>query len=400
MENNKANKVYKVVMLILITAIVTFMITSIGMYNYFVKTNQGRIAVVESIEKNGDDYSMLNAKLQIVKDYLNDNYIGELNLDQMIEGAIKGYVEGVGDDYTEYLSKDEYEELIVNVTGDFVGIGVYIYKDQDGNLIVLAPMENSPSEEAGIEAGDRILAIDGENCNEMDINVASSKIKGEAGSTVELEIQRGTETLKKTVTRRTVEISDSASKILDGNIGYIVLSTFDTDCSKKIKKYMEEFQSKGINSVILDLRNNTGGVVEEAVKISELFIDKGNTVLRSYNKTEKETIIKSSSGKYKDINLVVLVNDYSASASEIVTAALKDNKAATIVGIRTYGKGVMQEIQPLFDGAIKITIEEFKTPNGDKINKVGIKPDVEIEIEIDKDSNEDLQLQKAIEILK
>ena len=398
MENNKANKVYKVVMLILITAIVTFMITSIGMYNYFVNTTQGRIAVVESIEKNGDDYSMLNAKLQIVKDYLNDNYIGELNLDQMIEGAIKGYVEGVGDDYTEYLSKDEYEELIVNVTGDFVGIGGYIYKDQDGNLIVLAPMENSPSEEAGIEAGDRILAIDGENCNEMDINVASSKIKGEAGSTVELEIQRGTETLKKTVTRRTVEISDSASKILDGNIGYIVLSTFDTDCSKKIKKYMEEFQSKGINSVILDLRNNTGGVVEEAVKISELFIDKGNTVLRSYNKTEKETIIKSSSGKYKDINLVVLVNDYSASASEIVTAALKDNKAATIVGIKTYGKGVMQEIQPLFDGAIKITIEEFKTPNGDKINKVGIKPDVEIEI--DKDSNEDLQLQKAIEILK
>lgn len=398
MENNKANKVYKVVMLILITAIVTFMITSIGMYNYFMKTNQGRIAVVESIEKNGDDYSMLNAKLQIVKDYLNDNYIGELNLDKMIEGAIKGYVEGVGDDYTEYLSKDEYEELIVNVTGDFVGIGVYIYKDQDGNLIVLAPMENSPSEEAGIEAGDRILAIDGENCNEMDINVASSKIKGEAGSTVELEIQRGTETLKKTVTRKTVEISDSASKILDGNIGYIVLSTFDTDCSKKIKKYMEEFQSKGINSVILDLRNNTGGVVEEAVKISELFIDKGNTVLRSYNKTEKETIIKSSSGKYKDINLVVLVNDYSASASEIVTAALKDNKAATIVGIKTYGKGVMQEIQPLFDGAIKITIEEFKTPNGDKINKVGIKPDVEIEI--DKDSNEDLQLQKAIEILK
>lgn len=398
MENNKANKVYKVVMLILITAIVTFMITSIGMYNYFVKTNQGRKAVVESIEKNGDDYSTLNAKLQIVKDYLNENYIGELNLDKMIEGAIKGYVEGVGDDYTEYLSKDEYEELIVNVTGDFVGIGVYIYKDKDGNLIVLAPMENSPSEEAGIEAGDRILAIDGENCNEMDINVASSKIKGEAGSTVELEIQRGTETLKKTVTRRTVEISDSASKILDGNIGYIVLSTFDTDCSKKIKKYMEEFQSKGINSVILDLRNNTGGVVEEAVKISELFIDKGNTVLRSYNKTEKETIIKSSSGKYKDINLVVLVNDYSASASEIVTAALKDNKAATIVGIRTYGKGVMQEIQPLFDGAIKITIEEFKTPNGDKINKVGIKPDVEIEI--DKDSNEDLQLQKAIEILK
>lgn len=398
MESGKANKIYKVIMLILITAIVTFMVTSIGMYNYFVKTNQGRKAVVESIEKNGDDYTTLNAKLQIVKDYLKDNYIGELNIDKMMEGAIKGYVEGVGDDYTEYLSKDDYEELLVSVTGDFVGIGVYIYKDKDENLIVLETMENSPSKEAGIEAGDIILSIDGENCSTMDLNLASSKIKGEEGTTVELEIQRGTEIFKKTVTRKMVEIKDSTSEVLEGNIGYIFLSTFDTDCSKEIEKYMQEFQSKGIKSVILDLRNNTGGIVDEAVNISEMFIEKGNVTLRSYNKTDKETLIKSNSGKYKDIELVVLVNEYSASASEIVTAALKDNNAATVVGTKTYGKGVMQEIQPLFDGAIKITVEEFKTPNGDTINKVGIEPD--IEVEADKDSAEDVQLQKAIEILK
>lgn len=398
MESSKANKIYKVIMLILITAIVTFMVTSIGMYNYFVKSEPGRMTVVGNIEKNGDDYKTLNAKLQIVKDFLNKNYIGELDTDKMVEGAIKGYVEGVGDEYTEYLSKDEYEELIVNVTGDFVGIGVYIYKDSEGNLIVLSPIEGSPSEEVEIEAGDIILSIDGENCSEMDINVASSKIKGEAGSTVELEIQRGTEVFKKTVTRRSVEIKDSTSKVLDGNIGYIALSTFDTDCSKKIKKYMEEFQNKGISSVILDLRNNTGGVVDEAVKISELFVEKDKAVLCSYNKAENETIIKSKSGKYKDINLVLLVNGYSASASEIVTAALKDNKAATVIGTRTYGKGVMQEIQPLFDGAIKVTIEEFKTPNGDKINKKGITPD--IVIEDDANTIEDEQLQKAIEILK
>lgn len=398
MESSKANKIYKVIMLILITAIVTFMVTSIGMYNYFVKSEPGRMTVVGNIEKNGDDYKTLNAKLQIVKDFLNKNYIGELDTDKMVEGAIKGYVEGVGDEYTEYLSKDEYEELIVNVTGDFVGIGVYIYKDSEGNLIVLSPIEGSPSEEVGIEAGDIILSIDGENCSEMDINVASSKIKGEAGSTVELEIQRGTEVFKKTVTRRSVEIKDSTSKVLDGNIGYIALSTFDTDCSKKIKKYMEEFQNKGISSVILDLRNNTGGVVDEAVKISELFVEKDKAVLCSYNKAENETIIKSKSGEFKNIKLVVLVNEYSASASEIVTAALKDNKAATIVGTKTYGKGVMQEIQPLFDGAIKVTIEEFKTPNGDKINKKGITPD--IVIEDDANTIEDEQLQKAIEILK
>lgn len=398
MESSKANKIYKVIMLILITAIVTFMVTSIGMYNYFVKSEPGRMTVVGNIEKNGDDYKTLNAKLQIVKDFLNKNYIGELDTDKMVEGAIKGYVEGVGDEYTEYLSKDEYEELIVNVTGDFVGIGVYIYKDSEGNLIVLSPIEGSPSEEVGIEAGDIILSIDGENCSEMDINVASSKIKGEAGSTVELEIQRGTEVFKKTVTRRSVEIKDSTSKVLDGNIGYIALSSFNTECSDEIEKYMEEFQNKGISSVILDLRNNTGGVVDEAVKISELFVEKDKAVLCSYNKTENETIIKSKSGKYKDINLVLLVNGYSASASEIVTAALKDNKAATVIGTRTYGKGVMQEIQPLFDGAIKVTIEEFKTPNGDKINKKGITPD--IVIEDDANTIEDEQLQKAIEILK
>lgn len=398
MESSRANKVYKVIMLILITAIVTFMVTSIGMYNYFVKTKQGRKAVIENIEKDEDEFKVLNAKLQVVKDYLKDNYIGELNTDKMIEGAIKGYVEGVGDDYTEYLSKDDYEELLVNVTGDFVGIGVYIYKDKENNLIVLAPMENSPAEEAGIEAGDIILSIDGENCNEMDINVASSKIKGEAGSTVELEIQRGTETLKKTVTRNNVEIKDSTSKVLDDNIGYIALSSFDADCSKKIAEYMADFQSKGIKYVILDLRNNTGGIVEEAVNISEMFVEKGDVVLHSYNKTEKETVIKSKSGKYTDIKLVVLVNGYSASASEIVTAALKDNKTATIIGTKTYGKGVMQEIQPLFDGAIKITIEEFKTPNGDTINKKGITPD--IVVEDDAETTEDEQLQKAIEILK
>lgn len=398
MESSKANKVYKVIMLIIITAVVTFMVTSIGMYNYFVKTDTGRMTVVGNIEKNGDDYTTLNAKLQIVKDFLNKNYIGELDTDKMVEGAIKGYVEGVGDEYTEYLSKDEYEELIVNVTGDFVGIGVYIYKDSEGNLVVLSPIEGSPSEEEGIEAGDIILSIDGENCSEMDINIASSKIKGEAGSTVELEIQRGTEVFKKTVTRRSVEIKDSTSKVLDGNIGYIALSSFNTECSEEIEKYMEEFQNKGIKSVILDLRNNTGGVVEEAVKISELFIEKDKAVLCSYNKAENETIIKSKSGKYKDINLVLLINGYSASASEIVTAALKDNKAATIIGTKTYGKGVMQEIQPLFDGAIKVTIEEFKTPNGDKINKKGITPD--IVIEDDANTIEDEQLQKAIEMLK
>ena len=288
----------------------------------------------------------------------------------------------------------------MGVTGDYVGIGVYMYQNNDGNIVVLMPIEDSPAEEAGLKSGDIIVSINGESCLEMDINVASSKIKGKEKTTVDLEILRGTETIDMTIERRTVEIKDSNSKVLEGNIGYIELSTFDEKCSNNIKKYLEDFEGEGIKSVIIDLRNNTGGVVTEAIDFAELFIEKGNVIMRSYNKAGKETVITSDSKRTFDMKVVILVNEYSASSTEIVTAALKDNNVATIVGTTTYGKGVMQEIIPMFEGkgALKVTIEEFKTPNGDKINEVGITPD--IEVENNPETKEDEQLQKAIETLK
>ena len=172
------------------------------------------------------------------------------------------------------------------------------------------------------------------------------------------------------------------------------------DVLKILKTHLEEFKGQNINSVIIDLRNNTGGIVTEAIDFAELFVKKGDVIMRSYNKTDKETVYKSSSKKTVDMKVVLLVNEYSASATEIVTAALKDNNIATVVGTRTYGKGVMQEVLPMFNGtsALKVTVEEFKTPNGDKINKVGITPDIEVEDNLETD--EDEQLQKAVEILK
>lgn len=396
MENLK-DRVYKVIMLILITATATFMITSIGMYKYFTSTEKGRTEVAKSI-KISDDIGGINTKLQLVKEYLKTHYIGEFDEDKMLETAIKGYVEGVGDEYTEYLTKDKYEDLLVSVTGDYVGIGIYMYKDNEGHIVVLTPIENSPAEEAGLQTNDIIVSIDGELCENMDLNIASSKIKGEEGSFVELEILRGTETIKQKIERKVVEIADSTSDVLEGNIGYIQLATFDEGSADNISKYLKEFQSNGINSVIIDLRSNTGGIVTEAIKTCELFLKKGTTIMRSYNKKEAETVIKSTNSKPFDMNVVLLVNEYSASATEIVAAALKDNKAATIIGTTTYGKGVMQEIVPFLEGALKVTIEEFKTPNGDKINKIGITPDVTIEY--NSETEEDEQLQAAIEFLK
>lgn len=388
MENNQKNKIYKVTMLVILTAIITFMVTSIGMYNYFSNLTLSQ------------DTDAISNKIEKVKRKLEEYYIGDFDTNKMIETAVKGYVEGVGDEYTEYLTLDEYDDLLISVTGDYVGIGIYMYQNNDGNIVVLSPMENSPAEEAGLEAGDIIVSINGEKCTEMDLNIAASKIKGEKGSTVELEIIRNNETIKKTVERRNVEIKDSTSRVIDGNIGYIGLSTFDEGCAKNIENYLEEFKGQNINSVIIDLRNNTGGIVTEAIDFAELFVKKGDVIMRSYNKTDKETVYKSSSKKTVDMKVVLLVNEYSASATEIVTAALKDNNLATVVGTKTYGKGVMQEVLPMFNGtsALKVTVEEFKTPNGDKINKVGITPDIEVEDDLETD--EDEQLQKAVEILK
>lgn len=398
MENNKTNTIYRTVMLIVITTIITFMITSIGMYNYFIKTEDGNIKILSKQIEITEDGNNIAKKLELVKNYLEKYYIGELDTKNMEEMAIKGYISGIGDEYTEYLTKSEYEDLMVSITGDYVGIGVYISQDNEGNVVVLLPMEDTPAEEAGIEPGDIIVSVNGEKCRNVNISVVSSRIKGEEGTKVELEILRENETIKKTIERKKVIIKSSEAKVLDENIGYIMFTTFDEKCATDIERYLKEFEAQGIKSVIIDARGNTGGIVAEAIKVAELFIEKGNIIMRTYDKNHEESIIESSSNNTFNMKVVLLVDGYSASATEILAAALKDNHVATIVGTKTYGKGVMQEIHELFNGAIKITIQEFKTPNGDKINIEGIVPDVIVEG--DETTGEDDQLQKAIELLK
>ena len=398
-------------MLVLITAMLTFMLTTIGIYNYFTKTDKGVKHILDVIiqdeneivakEEAGNtiDTVDLQTKLSIIKAYLNNKYIGELNEEDMIQSAIKGYVKGLGDDYTEYLTKSEYEELLVNVTGDFVGIGIYMTKDNNGNVIVIAPIEDSPAEEAGLQTGDIITKVNGEECYDIDLDVVSNKIKGEEGTKVKLELVRDGEILEKEVERRHVVIKDSKAEVLEGNIGYIQLITFDENSAANVEKYLDEFEAKGINKVILDLRDNTGGIVTEAISLCELFVKKDDIIMKSYDKAKIETVVKSKNQNPRDVKLILLVNEMSASASEITTGALKDNKVATVIGTTTYGKGVMQEIMPIFNktAGLKLTTEEFLTPNGNKIHKIGIEPD--IEVKDNPETEEDEQLERAIQEL-
>lgn len=396
MNFEKKNSIYRTVMIVIVTALVTFLIAAIGVYNYYVKTEKGLAKSLVTTET-----TQLDTKIQLIKKYLDEFYLGDTsNEEELIESAIKGYVAGLGDEYTEYLTKEEYEELMVDVNGDYVGIGIYMTQDKYENIIVLLPIEGSPAAEADLKTGDIITKVNGEECTGMDLSVVASKVKGEEGTTVNLEIQREGEIISKNILRRRVQINHIKTDILEDNIGYIQILSFDDGCNKNFQTKLEELMNKGIKSLVIDVRDNGGGIVKEAIEISELFLPKDKIIMREIDKngSEKLTTAKKDE-KVSDMNVIILANENTASASEIFIGALKDNNIAKVVGTKTYGKGVMQEIVPVSSGgALKVTIEEFRTPNGDIINKKGISPDTEVKEE--KDSKIDIQLQKAIEELK
>lgn len=196
METNKKEKIYKVIMLIIITATVTFMVTSIGMYNHFTRTGVGAETLLNNIEASGKELD-INSKFSIVNDFIEKYYIGDIDQKQMIETALQGYVAGLDDKYTEYLPKSDYGELLIDIKGDYSGIGIYIVQDIEGKITIVMPMKNSPAEAAGLEPGDEILSVNGQSCEGLDLVTVSNKIKGEEGTTVELELRRGEETIKK-----------------------------------------------------------------------------------------------------------------------------------------------------------------------------------------------------------
>lgn len=394
MNFEKKTNVYRIVMLVIVTAMITFLVTSIGFYNYYVKSENGNIKLISNYIKFSESTQELTSKLELVKKYLEQSYMGELDEESMVEGAIKGYVEGLGDSYTEYLTESELEELMIDIEGDYVGIGVYITSTTNNQTVILLPIEGSPAEKAGLKSGDIILEIEGEDCSLLELDEVSNKIKGEKGTKVNLKILRGEKTIDFSIERKQVELKYITSEVLEKDIGYIQLLTFYENCTEDFKKELENLEEKNIKSLIIDLRDNGGGIVKDAIEMAELFVPKGNIIMKTYDKEGNETIEKSKSTKTLDMDIIILVNENSASATEIFTAALKENNIAKVIGTTTFGKGVMQEVQPIsIGGAMKITVEKFKTPKGNEINEVGIVPDIEIE-------GTEEQLQKAIDNLK
>ena len=265
-------------------------------------------------------------------------------------------------------------------------------------------MENSQAADAGLKEGDIIYAVDGEEITADNVQDMSNKIKGEENTTVKLGIKREDETLEVEVERRRIEVSHIESKMLDGDIAYIQIADFDGGVAKEFKENYEKLASQGAKSLIIDIRSNGGGVVDEAIDILEMICDKGSILLIETDKHQNETITYSEKEPIVDIPIAVLVNGNSASASEIFAGALKDLKKATIIGTQTYGKGVIQTLIKLKDGSgLKMTTDEYCTPNRNKINKIGIEPDIIVELPddiVELTEENDTQLQRAIEELK
>ena len=396
-----AQKIYKVIMLVILTAFITFMITSLSMYTYF-KQNP-TLQFVEG-EKSDIDTYLSKIKKAIDKNFLWQDKIDE---EKLKDGAIKGYVEGLGDKYTEYISKDEMKKFTENINGSFVGIGIYMIADESsGKIIVHHPISDSPAYKAGIKAGDVIVSVDGVEYGYDELNTIADHIKGEAGTKVKLVIERDGKNIDFEIERAKIETNPITSKMLEKDIGYLNLPSFDKDVSKKLKEKIDDLTAKGAKSLILDLRNNGGGMVDECEEITDLFLDKDKTIMTTKDKKGNVQKSVTKNKKTYDLPLVILVNENTASASEILTGALKDNNRTKVIGTKTYGKGVIQSVFNLSDGSgLKITTAEYFTPNGIEINKKGITPDIEVKLPDTVKSvyaveeKDDTQLKKAIEEL-
>lgn len=331
-------------------------------------------------------------------------YLWETDEDAAVEGMYKGMMNSLGDPYSVYYTKEEFADINESSSGKYSGIGAYVAQDVDSKITYISnPMPGSPSQEAGLLPNDYIYEIDGEDVRGLDLNVVVSKIKGPENSKVVLSIKREgePELLDITVTRRTIEVSMLESRMLEDNIGYIWLYEFEKIAITQFDKAYKELEDQGMESLIIDLRSNPGGDLDAVVDLCDEFLPEG-TIVYTKEKTGKGDVY-SSDADYLDIPLVLLVDSNSASASEIFTGSLKDYKRATIVGTKTFGKGIVQGLFGLADGtAVKITGSEYYLPNDECIHGVGIEPDVEVEFDSDAYKKEDFdnQLEKAIEVMK
>ena len=347
------------------------------------------------------------AKINKIENLIDQYYLFDIDKNKQQEGAVEGYVKALGDPYSEFLTKEEMDSLNQQTEGEYAGVGIVVTPSETGAITVVSAIKGSPAFEKGIKKDDIILKINGKDYNASQMNDAVKVMKGKPNTDVKLTIARMENKTSKifdvNITRRMISLTTVNSQKI-GDIGYINITQFDRKTDREFIEQYENLKKQNVKSIVLDLRNNPGGLLDSTVKIADYLLPQG-VIVKTVDKNKKEDVQKSDSSE-QNLPMVVLVNGSSASASEILTGALKDYKKATIVGEKTFGKGIVQTIIPMDKGeGLKLTISEYFSPNGNKIHKQGVSPDVEIKLDEKAKGigvefmKEDNQLQKALEIL-
>jgi len=336
-------------------------------------------------------------KLAKLQQYIEDRYYVPVDEEKLKEGIYKGLFWGIGDPYSAYLTEEEYDNIMISTTGEYQGIGVTIAPDDNGLINVVAPIDGSPAAEAGIRTGDKIISVGGKPYDGSTIDQAVAAMRGKPGTRVDIVVLRGENEIEFNIIRANIVMQSVRSKVLDGNIGYIRISSFEERTADDFKEQLRDLELERVKGLVIDLRDNGGGLVDSSVAVADLLLDEGVVTYTEDRKGRKE-YYKSAAGK-TELPYVILVNGGTASASEILTAAVKDHKSGKVVGTKTYGKGIIQSIEQLPDGdAIKLTVMQYFSPNGNVIHKIGVEPDVHVEPL--PDDKTDRQLQAAIDLLQ
>lgn len=398
----------KIVLTAVITAVVTAVV-SCGLTSY-VKDN------ISIYFPSADEDKAFTNKITAIENFLDAKYLYEYDKSKAREAAIKAYVSSLEEPYTEYYTTEEFSSYLDNIEDGYVGIGVIVGVNSDNRIEVVAPFENSPAYEAGIVPGDILKAVEGAEYSGTELTDAVNSIKGgKEGTFVNITIVRdGSEEINLTVERRDISAESVSGEMIDGETGYVRITSFNMSAENgKHSTYTEfadkvdELKNNGMKKMILDLRDNPGGVLTEACSIADMLLPEG-VITYTEDKTGERKYYNSDAESV-EIPMVILINGNSASASEVLTGALKDYGLATVVGTTSYGKGIVQDVCPFYDGSgMSFTSSKYYTPNGVCIHEIGIEPDVTVELPeelqdmyaSELDRSEDTQLQKAIEIIK
>ncbi len=346
-------------------------------------------------------------RLEQVRKEIQQKFVEPVPTDTLMAGALRGMVNATGDPYSAYYTAEEYQRFLSHFESHFTGIGVHVKLSEETGLVtVVSPIKGSPGDRAGLQADDAIVAVDDQDIRGMDLDKAVALIRGPAGSKVKLTVQRPgvSEPLEFVITRAVIELPSMEHEMLEPGIGYIRIFEFNKEISKRVARALADLRSQGMTRLILDLRGNPGGLLDEAVDVSSLFIPSGKPVVHIVERGGEKTTYSSQGTSAFDLPLVVLVDQASASASEILAGAIKDHGVGVLIGEKTYGKGSVQTFFALPDGAggLKLTTAKYLTAGGHGINGKGIEPDIAVENprNVHPGDPDDRQLQEAIRHIK